>query len=77
MAVAPVQVAIARGQASPTPTPTPAAMPQVIGPLNVPDQFYVRELDGGYTLKTREQIATMTGEWTTGSLGYPYFIRKW
>lgn len=72
MAVAPVQVALARGQAY----PTPAAMPQVIGPLNVPDQFYVRELDGGYTLKTREQIAAMTGEWTTGSLGYPYFIRK-
>lgn len=79
MAVAPVQVNIAaqRGQAPPAPTPTPAAVPQVVGPLNSPNEYYCKELDNGFTLRTREQIATMTGDWALSSIGYPYFVRKW
>lgn len=79
MAVAPVQVGIANqhAQAPPVVAPAPAAMPQVSGPLNMPIEYYCRELDGGYTLRTREQIATMTGEWALSTAGFPYFVRTW
>lgn len=81
MAVTPVQVGIAnqRAQAppAPVPAPAPAAMPQVVGPLNMPTEYYCRELDGSYTLRTREQIAAMTGEWVLSNIGFPYFWRKW
>lgn len=75
MAVAPVQVGIANQHAQAPPVAAP--MPQVIGPLNAPHQFYCRELDGGYTLRTREEIASMPGEWATSTAGFPYYVRKW
>lgn len=79
VAVAPVQVGFAaqRHQAPPAPAPAPAAVPQVVGPLNAPNEYYCKELDGGFTLRTREQIATMAGDWALSRIGYPYFVRKW
>lgn len=79
MAFAPVQVGIANqhAQAPSVAAPAPAAIPQVSGPLDTPTKYYCRELNGGYTLRTREQIATMTGEWALSSVGFPYFMRTW
>lgn len=41
-------------------------------------QFYCRELDGAYTLRTMTDIETSCkpGSWHRASSGYPYFIRK-
>lgn len=77
--VPPVRVSVAaqRGQAPPAPAPVAAGVPQVVGPLNAPNEYYCKELDGGFTIRTREQIATMTGDWALSRIGYPYFVRKW
>ncbi|KAI4115617.1 MAG: hypothetical protein LQ338_007831 [Usnochroma carphineum] len=41
-------------------------------------QFYCRELDGTYTLRTMTDIETscQPGSWHRASTGYPYFIRS-
>ncbi|KAL9598283.1 MAG: hypothetical protein Q9219_004584 [cf. Caloplaca sp. 3 TL-2023] len=41
-------------------------------------QFYCRELDGTYTLRTVTDIETscQPGSWHRASSGYPYFIRR-
>ncbi|KAL8986814.1 MAG: hypothetical protein Q9177_003924 [Variospora cf. flavescens] len=41
-------------------------------------QFYCRELDGTYTLRTMTDIETacQPGAWHKASSGYPYFIRN-
>lgn len=41
-------------------------------------QFYCRELDGTYTLRTMTDIETscQPGSWHRAQTGYPYFIRK-
>ncbi|KAL8955391.1 MAG: hypothetical protein Q9193_006739 [Seirophora villosa] len=41
-------------------------------------QFYCRELDGTYTLRTMTDIETacQPGAWHRASTGYPYFIRN-
>ncbi|KAL8699474.1 MAG: hypothetical protein Q9201_005984 [Fulgogasparrea decipioides] len=40
-------------------------------------QFYCRELDGTYTLRTVTDIETscQPGSWQTAVSGYPYFVR--
>ncbi|KAL8966611.1 MAG: hypothetical protein Q9183_003294, partial [Haloplaca sp. 2 TL-2023] len=40
-------------------------------------QFYCRELDGAYTLRTVTEIETtcQPGTWHKGSTGYPYYVR--
>ncbi|KAI4197646.1 MAG: hypothetical protein LQ350_005801 [Teloschistes chrysophthalmus] len=40
-------------------------------------QFYCRELDGSYTLRTTTDIETscQPGIWQTARTGYPYFVR--
>lgn len=41
-------------------------------------QFYCRELDGSYTLRTVTDIETscQPGSWHKSSTGYPYFVRS-
>ena len=41
-------------------------------------QFYCREFDGSYTLRTATDIMEnlMPGYWKYGEEGYPYFIRS-
>ncbi|KAI4251704.1 MAG: hypothetical protein LQ352_004692 [Teloschistes flavicans] len=41
-------------------------------------QFYCRELDGSYTLRTTTDIETscQPGVWQTAKSGYPYFVRS-
>lgn len=41
-------------------------------------QFYVRELDGLWTLRTMNEIMKdlQPGKWEKGDSGYPYFIRE-
>lgn len=41
------------------------------------DQFYCRELDGAYTLKTGTTIMRdcQPGYWKHGKSGYPYWVR--
>ncbi|KAL8712374.1 MAG: hypothetical protein Q9225_006951 [Loekoesia sp. 1 TL-2023] len=41
-------------------------------------QFYCRELDGTYTLRTMTDIETscQPGSWHKAQTGFPYFIRK-
>ena len=41
-------------------------------------QFYVRELNGAYTLRTMTDIETscQPGSWYRAQTGYPYFVRR-
>lgn len=41
-------------------------------------QFWVKELDGGFTLHTTDDImeSCQPGRWTYASAGYPYFVRE-
>ena len=41
-------------------------------------QFYCRELDGTYTLRTTNEIMNdlQPGKWERGESGYPFFIRE-
>jgi hypothetical protein len=41
-------------------------------------QFWVRDLDGSYELKTPTQIrdTCQPGSWKTGSSGFPYYVRE-
>ncbi|KAL8685166.1 MAG: hypothetical protein Q9218_007936 [Villophora microphyllina] len=62
------------------PLPVPATQPDPPqSPQNVPaaGQFYCRELDGTYTLRTTTGIVAscQPGLWKTTKTGYPYFVR--
>lgn len=56
-----------------------ATQPMELIPANATagQQFYCRELDGAYTLRTMTDIETscQPGSWHKASSGYPYFIR--
>ncbi|KAL8922445.1 MAG: hypothetical protein Q9208_005167 [Pyrenodesmia sp. 3 TL-2023] len=56
-----------------------ATKPMELIPANATagQQFYCRELDGAYTLRTMTDIETscQPGSWHKASSGYPYFIR--
>lgn len=55
--------------AAPAPAPAP--------PAPKPQQFYCRELDGSYTLRTTTEImqTLQPGHWTHAPSGYPYWVR--
>lgn len=50
-------------------------VPQTAGPNN---EYYCRELDGTYTIRTVNTIMNelQPGQWQRGSSGYPYFVRR-
>ena len=59
---------------------TGAAEPHRMVPYKASNdqQFWCRELDGSYTLRTATDImeGAQPGYWQRGESGYPYFIRE-
>ncbi|KAL8727678.1 MAG: hypothetical protein Q9166_005914 [cf. Caloplaca sp. 2 TL-2023] len=57
-----------------------AYTPMQLAPANptAGQQFWTKETNGAYTLRTMTDIETscQPGSWATSAVGYPYFVRK-